>query len=1766
MRALEIAIIGMAGRFPGAPSVEALWENLRQGRELITFFDDETLKNNGVSEAQLRDPNYVKARGKLDGVELFDAGFFGMNPREAALTDPQHRLLLECAWEALENAGYGSDKLRKITGIFAGSSVSQYWGHCIARGAGDYFRLLLGNDKDFLASRVAYKLNLKGPAVGVQTACSTSLVAVHMASQSLLAGECDIALAGGVSVVVPQVQGYVYDGGISSPDGHCRAFDAQAGGTVDGSGAGVVVLKRLEEAEQEGDKIVAVIRGSAINNDGGLKMGYTVPSVEGQVRVIREALAVSGVDPGSIGYVEAHGTGTVLGDPIEVEALTQAYRGWTDQQQYCGLGSVKSNIGHLDAAAGVAGLIKAVLMLEHGEMPASLHYREGNAKIRFEESPFYVNKELKEWKRGEEPRRAGVSSFGIGGTNAHVVLEEAGERRKSGEGRKWHLLTLSARNREGLRQSKEEMRAYLGREGEAQEPLADIAYTLQMGRKHFEERWYGVGDERRRLWRQLGGEEGGGGEGRVGEGRRSVVYLFPGQGAQYGGMGRELYEEEGVFREEVKRCAVLLEKEMGMDIREVLWGAEVGRIEETEMTQPALFTVEYGLARQWQAWGVEAEALLGHSIGEYVAAVVSGVMSLEEGIRVVAARGRWMQKMRRGGMLAVGLSEAEVAKRLGRGLSLAAVNGERACVVSGSVEGVEELEKKLEEEGVVCRRLRTSHGFHSWMMEPMREGFRKELEGVKLREPQIPMVSNVSGEWLKGEEAGDAGYWVRQVREAVQFEKGLKQVLQQPGRVLLEVGPGGTLGRLARQQRNGSEVAICRSLPDKAGESEMAMLLRGLGSLWLAGVDPDWKAVYAGQQRNRVILPAYPFQRKPYWLKTSRSKLAGNQTKIRDFSEWIYLPYWRRVALEKISPAQTKSAWLIFADKEGVAEQIAGKLRASGHAVAVVQSGNSYSQNNNGDFVIQEQQPENYRQLVRDLKAAGFAQQNIIHLWSIDENQSFEQARQLGFYSLLYFVQALEAEQILSTLKITVVSRGVQDVLGTETLVPAKASILALCRVVPQECPNIACTHIDLGADSPMHSAENVLQEIFHGLEEINVAYRQDRRWVSSFSQINTDEKSTRQLLKKNGRYLITGGTGNIGMAIARHLAKEFAARLVLVGRCALPETKAARTRMQVSEQDKKTSHIMELVKLAEQDGGEVLLLHGDMSDPRQLKQVLDRIDHHYGGLDGIIQATGVEKSEMLRGLHETTPEYCRRHFRSKVETAQALIQVIKGRDLDFVVIFSSLSSVLGGLGMSAYAAANLMVDAIARAEDRDGRTPWIAIQWDGWGTEDNSTPDTANLISPARGAALFAQVMRLGREPQVLVSVSDLFLRLSRSVGNVTESHTVDTDKPASYPRPELSSIYVAPRNKIEQRLVDMWQELLGIAPIGVQDDFFALGGYSLIMMQMVAQLRSKMDVNLSLRKVIELPTVELLAQAIHRLKREEPEASSNIDETQPKLVEIQAGDSRPPLFCVHPLGGGVGVFLQLVRHLGPDQPFYAFQAANHPQISPLTLEDLAAQYVEELLRVQREGPYRLSGLSFGGQVAFEMARQLTNRGKPVSLLILLDTHAPDSKQVLPSSDLLLLDFARELAAVSGHPFPVSVQELEGLNWADRMEKVLAQLKKQSLIPQSTTAAWADSYFQAVYQRMEMSHRYAPGVYDGRIILFKATEVDEQFAMTFPQATYGWDRFTSGTVDVIEVPGAHMSICLPPNVEILAKKMTAILECAGYTSTQIELINTNTI
>ncbi len=1131
-----VAIVGLSGRFPGAEDVEELWRNLAAGVESISRFSPAELAAAGLDAARLCDPRLVPARGVLRGVELFDAAFFGLSPREAAIADPQQRVFLECAWTALEDAGCDPATCDGLIGVFAGSALSSYaWNNLRSNpellGAFGALQLGILNGKDHLPTRVSYALDLKGPSVAVQTACSTSLVAVHLACLALLNYECDLALAGGVSIAVPQRAGYLYEeGGILSPDGHCRAFDAAARGTVMGDGVGVVVLKRLADALADGDRVHAVIRGSAINNDGAAKVGYTAPSLDGQAAVIAAAQAVAGVAAETIGYVEAHGTGTPLGDPVEIAALTRAFRLSSERSAHCAVGSLKANVGHLNTAAGVAGLIKTVLALEHRAIPPTAHFERENPHIPFAGSPFYVASRLAEWPAAGTPRRAGVSSFGIGGTNSHVVVEEAPATAASDAGRPWQLLVLSAKTATALRAAAGNLAAHLGRNPDLN--LADAAFTLQAGRGRMEHRLVVVARDAAFAARELLAADSAHAVVRREEAReRPVAFLFPGQGAQYAGMGRGLYEGEPAFREQVDLCAGLLAPHLGEDIRDVLFAAASApadaRLAATALAQPALFVVELALARLWQEWGIEPEIMIGHSVGEYVAACLAGVMSLPDALRLVAARGRLMGALPAGGMTAVHLAAAALRPLLPAGLDVAAVNGPALTVAAGPGAALAALEAELAARGVDHRRLRTSHAFHSAMMEPILEPFAREVAAITLAAPRLPYLSNLTGRPVTAAEATDPAYWVRHLRHEVRFADGVLELLRDPRRVCVELGPGRALCTLMRQHpaaRDVVAIPALRAQGHAAADGEWA--LGALGRAWLAGVRVDWHGFHAHHRRRRIGLPTYPFERRRHWIE---ARAAGGPPHdaaagegAADPAAWFHARVWRR-SPRPGAAAPAAGSWLVLApQRSGAAaagaaalgEALRDRLAAGGGRVLLADAARTAE----------------VSRLLGELDAGG--RRRTVLLVEGGEDP----AAAAGRVEALLTAVTPPAADGAAPCEVAVVTWQAEEVTGDEEPDAAAAAALGALLDGAAAVPGLAWRAIDLGpGEAGAPAAARLAAELAGEAAAPVVALRHGRRWLPAYETVRLAPRP--DAVRPGAAYLVAGAEGAARRAVVAALA-----------------------------------------------------------------------------------------------------------------------------------------------------------------------------------------------------------------------------------------------------------------------------------------------------------------------------------------------------------------------------------------------------------------------------------------------------------------------------------------------------------------------------------------------------------------------------------------------------------------------------------------------------
>ncbi|MEY9862663.1 acyl transferase domain-containing protein/NAD(P)-dependent dehydrogenase (short-subunit alcohol dehydrogenase family) [Catenulispora sp. GAS73] len=1599
----EIAIIGMAGRFPGADDVDALWRNISTGVESFTRFSDEDLLASGEDPAEFTDPNYVRLRPILNDVRGWDAAFFGSSPREAMLADPQQRIFAECAWEVLEAAGYGVPDGRGAVGVFAGMNISTYLltrPNAFRMGV-EVAGLMVGNDKDALATAVSYRLDLRGPAVAVQTFCSTSLVAIHLACASVRRGECDIAIAGGVSIRVPDRVGYMYhEGNQASPDGKVRTFDAAAKGSMYGDGAAVVALKRLDRAVADRDTVLAVIRGSHINNDGALKFSFQAPSIDGQRRCAAAAIANSGVDPNEISYVEAHGTATEVGDPMEVAALTGAF-GPTERKQYCLLGSVKPNIGHLDRASGATGLIKVVQSLRHELIPGTVHFNTPNPEIDFAASPFRVTPEPTPWpRRPDRPRIAGLSSLGTGGTNAHAIVSEAPEPApRPARPRRWQVVPVSARSEAAADQACTRLADRL-----AADPgldLGDVAFTLQTGRKVFSHRRLVVTDSTTEAARLIGDPSARLGRVDAVLGRR-VGFLIAGVGEQYPGMVAELYRDEPGYRADVEEClAVLGIAEAGQlsdifveadgtradaapadDLARLLGrvpsepGEPTARAENAHLIQPAVFVAEYALARQLIRWGVEPKIMIGYSLGEYVAACLSGVLSLSDALRLVAFRAKLITSLPEGAMLAVGCDEARLRSVLGSTLDDldVAIRTGSQVVLAGPAEAVTAAATLLNGVGIGNRRLDTTHAFHSRMLLPVAEELTAWVKAnVTVNPPTIPYLSNVTGRPVDAETLADPGYWARHMCQTVEFGAGLEEILRESDAAMVEIGPGRSLGAVTRAHHacdRNQWPLIVTSLPASAeSRGTHAALTDMIGNLWLTGVPIDWRALHDGWKPGRVPLPTYPFQRQDYWLDPDAGDMlrpGGADTPAFDEndpssvltglpllpeSQWINVPTWRQTT-PRTARAEA-GRWLVFAADDGRSDKLIAALVSSGAQALVARPGSAFATRPDG-FVVRPGSVEDMTAALTDLAKRGLAPDHVLHLWTVGVSAEDEPAGaapdaggaigavrgdgifgnvagaafgavadavrdvaldafgsvvgaavgavrdttfgapgvgaphtvstrsflKLGLHSVIAFAKAA-GDVGLPAWTLDIVTDGSHRVLPDDGVRPEQVAVLGPCRLIPVEYPGVRTRLIDVeGGAVGRPALRALLAELRSEPDDQVVALRGGRRWIPGYEIIEESciaDLPPAAAIRPGGTYLVTGGLGGIGLAMAERLARDHRANLVLMGRTPVPPPDQWG---QILASDATAPEVRRRIEgLRRIDS--VVTVAGDVARPADVRRAVDTALAEFGRLDGVLHCAGVPAVGMMQFKTVADIE---KVLAPKVSGTLALAEVLKTlpTPVDFVALFSSTtSSTGGGAGQVDYCTGNAFLDAFAESDPLPGTlvtsVDWGEWIWNGWTTGlDDYDEGSRQFFEQYRqtfgipfdaGWETLQRVLASG-ERHVVVSTQDFTPIVAMSRRSSIQSHQ-DTVKKARdafgrHPRPDLSAAYVEPQTPAEEAICDVWAEALGLEQVGVHDNFFELGGNSLIGMEIIARVRQALDVaTLPPHLLYQAPTVSSLAAA---------------------------------------------------------------------------------------------------------------------------------------------------------------------------------------------------------------------------------------------------------------------------------------------------------------
>ncbi len=1375
----DIAIVGLAARLPGAQTASEFWRNLCEGVESIRYLSDSDLLQAGVARDLLRNPSYVKSDHPLEGAELFDADFFGLTPTEASVMDPQHRQFLECVWEALEDAGHVPESFPGAIGVFGGSGMNAYLmlnvltHRDLVDNLGVFFLRHTGNDKDFLATRASYELDLRGPSVNVQTACSTSLVAVHLACQSLISGESDLALAGGVTINLPLGHGYLFqEGEVLSPDGHCHAFDHRAAGTIFGNGVGVVALRRLQDALEDRDSIRAIIKGTAVNNDGSGKVGYFAPSVDGQAKAILEALTVADVDADTISYVEAHGTGTPMGDPIEIEALTLAFREHTDRVGYCRIGSVKTNIGHLDTAAGVASLIKTALALENREIPASLHYEAPNPQIDFAASPFVVNHELTAWERDGAPRRAGVSSLGVGGTNAHVILEEAplSEEGDDNEGssdsaHEWQTLLISAKSPAALDSMRGKLADRLEQGGLE---LADVAFTLRQGRATMPHRACVAArslDDAAAALREADSQRYF--TAAAPENAPALAFMFSGAGTQYPGMGQGLYASESVYRDTIDSLADEVKRRTDLDLKNLLFppaGKGTGeQLESPLAAVTSLFITELAMARLWLSVGVEPDVFMGHSLGEYAAACLAGVLDERDALSIVIKRGEIFCRLEPGAMLSVPLPESELREIAGDDLDIAAINAPGYGVVSGPEREIDALTSKLESREIEFRRLRVRLAGHSKMLEPHLDEFSDHIKAIRFNEPNARLVSNLTGRFVEPNEVTTTQYWVDHLRRTVRFADGIAALFDSGPHALLEVGPGTALTSLVHAQGGDQPVRAVPSMRHPNDPADDIQAFRtSCGRLWLHGVDVDWNRLDRGRRPHRVSLPTYPFEKKRHWLAPQQvthgaaMKGDGVPRRLANSGEWLWTPIWQRTAPlpDRSAYPVTKQTWLIFADEQGFAAALAAECRARDHEVIEATVGSEFHFADGNHVTLQLGCKEDYERLFEQLERDGRTPHVVAHCWALgdDDSTSVDQLSAAddiigrSFISATHLLQAIAADPEPET-RVLFVTDGVHTVGEHLAAHPLKATILGPTRVAPNEVPELSCCSCDIDTDlvakatsSPDDKARVArllyVESQADRLEPV-VAFRDGDRWIQKLETCGSGTNPPAPYeFRRGGVYLLTGGLGDLALVHAEYLAHNYQAKLALVSRRNFPaECEWVRWLNDYGERHPVCRRIRQIERLQEL-GAEVIVLQADVTDHNAMEQAVRSTVDRFGALHGVFHSAGRVDDGPLASKQT---EDLQRVLAPKVQGTLVLDAVTRDLDLDITILFSSTSSFLGLPGQIDYAAANSFLDAFAQSRVAASGSRVVAINWGVW----KGVGMAARAVDPSRAEQPTADELR---------------------------------------------------------------------------------------------------------------------------------------------------------------------------------------------------------------------------------------------------------------------------------------------------------------------------------------------------------------------------------------------------------------------------------------
>ena len=1788
----DIAVIGMAGRFPAAPNIDVFWDNLINEVETIRDFTEEELIEAGVSPAKFGKPNYVPRGSVLEGIWEFEPEFFGITRADAEILSPQLRLFLKTAWEAMEHGGYPVEPEEARFGVFAGGGMPNYlapWRHVPEP---QRLQRLIGNGADFLSTRASYALGLTGPSVAVQTACSTSLVAVVQACHAIRSGQCEFALAGGSSFSWPHAQGYEHgEGLIYSADGHCRAFDSRASGTIFSHGAGVVLLRPLSDAIADGDTVHAVIRGVGLNNDGDRKGGYAAPSIEGQSEVIQLALEDGNVSPRDISYVEAHGTGTIIGDPIEVAGLTRAWKPYTQDHQFCAIGSVKTNIGHADAAAGIAGLLKVILSLKHEKLPANLNFDDPNPAINFQNSPFFVQEKSGDWRTDCDSKIAAISAFGMGGTNAHVIVAQGQtvahtkpdasiETKEACQPQR--LLPFSARTDQSL----DDLLASWTDQphnDHANSRFSDVAFTLQQGRKHFGRRAFTICDSEDALQTALKSESPANTDqpqifrSKVTASPRKAVFMFSGQGSQYPQMGRELYQDEPVFAEVLDQCDQLLTSIYSEGLVSWLFSDSPQHdINQTQFAQIALFCVAYAQAKLWQSWGVEPDALLGHSIGEYVAVALAEVMSLEDVIRVVAHRGRLMQSMAGGCMLAVMHGETAIESLIESetDLDLAVVNSSEVAVVAGAEAVIEAFALKLKSQGIQSTKLRTSHGFHSAMMEPMLDEFENIVEQVPLRSPRIPYLSNVTGTWITDQEVMDPNYYARQVRSTVRFAENLTALAEQlqDDMLLIEIGPGHTLTQIARKHFAGSNHAVVSTIPHpKEKDQDASRFARvALGRAWAAGLELDWSKIEPQSDRpRRIPLPIYRFNEQTY--RVPQETIGGGAATLGSETTWFNVPIWKQARLDEHrqdrfeaetfegKQATDTGVWLaLISDPDVSSAQVANWIGVKAHdgAIAVVAHGSEYSSEGSNRFVIRANEPSDYARLVEELMTAHGGIAGAIHGWTLFDKESesstpspetFWRENEIASISVAWLARALGDIAFERPVPLTVMTRLCANIDPEAPVAPAHRAIAGGCAVVQKEHPAIVTKVLsisqpaELKALSKSDDFNRLLQSDMHEPLLVRAA---GQWWRQTYEQVELHQDTQR--FKSGGVYVFTGGLGGLARNMAIQLAKQYDdLKIGLVVRNDLPPESSwqdllSQTDSSVAETQQRVRDVLELQSLCT-----VQTFVADVSKRDEVLKALQEVESTFGTVGGLLHTAGILRDGAIatKSIDDLRDVYA-----AKALSATACCDVVRSHfpDLGFVALFSSIASDIGLFGQYDYSAANGWLDGLATTMNQAGvkttSINWPAIRGVGMAARTSqavseSTPLieelAENSFSIADGTLALIQIVNNDDHQRVVLSQTPFSQRQKFYINDGRETRL---RSPA-----ECNSDIFHAGDDPSDVMLNIWRLQFNNEDLTLDDNYFDLGGDSLMAIGMTIQLEEAFGRLIPISHLIGSPTPRKLIQKMGLANDDSTAVKDTSKSSVDWIIPLkESTSSDPPLILIHGADGSVLFYREFANRLKTDRTIFGIESpflqdADHSM--PETVQELATAYVEQIVKLQTSSEFLLAGYSFGGVIAFEIAYQLQQRGLTAKMTLVYDAPNPALLEHTSALERLKTFWNRQESA-SAISKSMQLTKRIGQAVQDRATVELENRLSNRLANDSETGGfWRHKKCRE--HHMAVEEAYKPKKISAPLSIVIAKDNSSKFKT---DESLGWSSLASKLIR-FEVPGSHLELFEDP---YLANMVTA--------------------